>query len=297
MKLKVVASECCAGLHPQNTLRGFEFCLSSSVEGIEFDVHLSRDGHVVVQHDYLLNKRITRDSSGQWLQNKGPAICDLSLAELKQFDVGRYSPGSREAESYPDYQPVDGEKIPALEDLFSAHKAADSDAELWIELKTTPFDRDISSEPNALLAAVLDLVEEFELVSKTVLLAFEWQLLIDASAICPGVGRDFLTINPAFVRSLYSRKGSVRPEDMYRPLDPADYGDSFPRMIAAAGGGWWGPYVADVTAHDIDLAHECGVMVNVWGVDSNEIAIEQALLLNADAITISDSTMLQRRLT
>lgn len=296
MKLQVVASECCAGLHPQNTLRGFQFCLESGVDGIEFDVHLSRDGHVVVQHDYLLNRRITRNPSGEWLQNNGPAVCDLSLAELKQFDVGRYSPGSREAESYPNYQPVDGERIPTLEELLRAHQAASSEAQLWIELKTTPFDRDISSHPHDLLTAVLNRVEEFGLVSKTILLAFEWRLLVDALRICPGIGTDFLTINPAFVKHLYRRKDTIRPQDMYRPFDPGDHGDSFPRTIAAARGGWWGPYVADVTAHDIDLAHECGVMVNVWGVDSSDEAIEQALLLNADAITISDSTMLQRRL-
>ncbi len=256
MKPKVVASECCAGRHPQNTLRGFEFCLESGVDGIEFDVHLSRDGHVVVQHDYLLNKRITRDSSGHWLDNNGPAVCDLSLAQLKQFDVGRYSPVSREAASYPNYQPVDGERIPTLEELLRTYQAAGSEAELWIELKTSPFERDISAAPNDLLAAVLKLVEEFGLVSKTILLAFEWQLLIDANAICPGIGRDFLTINPALVRQLHKRQGAIRPEDMYLPLDPRDYGESLPRTIAAAGGGWWGPYVADVTPSDINLAHD-----------------------------------------
>jgi glycerophosphoryl diester phosphodiesterase len=296
MKPQVVASECCAGLHPQNTLRGFEFCLESGVDGIEFDVHLSRDGHVVVQHDYLLNKRITRDSSGKWLENKGPAVCTLALSQLRQFDVGRYSPNSREAGSYPNYQPVDGERIPTLEELLRVYRAAGSEAELWIELKTTPFERDISADPSDLLAAVLKLVEEFGVVAKTILLAFEWQMLIDASTACPGIGRDFLTINPAFVRKLYEGKGTIRPEDMYRPLDPVDYSDSFPRTIAAAGGGWWGPYVADITARDVDLAHECGVMVNVWGVESSDEAIEQALRLNANAITISDSTMLQRRL-
>ena len=292
----IVASECCAGLHPQNTLRGFQFCLESGVAGIEFDVHLSQDGHVVVQHDYLLNKRITRNSAGNWLDNTGPAVCTLTLAQLRQFDVGRYLPGSREAQAYPDYQPVDGERIPTLEEMLRAHRAASSEAELWVELKTSPFDREISSEPGELLAAVLRLVEEFDVASRTILLAFEWQLLVDAGIACPGIGRDFLTINPAFVKSLYRRKGTIRPEDMYRPLDPGDHQGSFPETIAAAGGGWWGPYIADVTARDISLAHECGVMANVWGVDSNDEAIAQALLLDADAITISDSTMLQRRL-
>jgi hypothetical protein len=113
--------------------------------------------------------------------------------------VGRYSPGSSEAESYPNYQPVDGERIPALEELLRAHQAAGSESELWIELETTPFDRDISSEPNDLLTAVLNLVEEFGLVSKTTLLAFEWQLLIDAGRICPGIGTDLLTIEQALL--------------------------------------------------------------------------------------------------
>lgn len=296
MRPKVVASECCAGLYPQNTLCGFEFCLTSGVDGIEFDVHLSRDGHVVVQHDYLLNRQITRDPSGHWLENKGPAICDLPLAELRRFDVGRYLPESREAKSYPNYQPIDGTRIPTLEELFRAHQGAASDAELWIELKTTPFERDISSDANDLLAAVLTLVKKYGLASKTILLAFEWQVLMDARAACPGIGTDFLTINPAFITSLYKSKGAIRPEDMYRPLDPADHGNSLARTIGAAAGQWWGPYIADVTVDDIHLAHECDVLVNVWGVESNDEAIEQALQLDADAVTLSDSTMLQRRL-
>lgn len=107
MKPEIVASECCAGRFPQNTLRGFEYCLAAGFDGIEFDVRLSRDGHVVVQHDYLLNKRITRGPSGEWLARKGPPICQLSLRELKGFDVGRYAPDSREAGSYPHYQPLE----------------------------------------------------------------------------------------------------------------------------------------------------------------------------------------------
>lgn len=64
MKTKLIASECATGLYPMNTLSGFNYCLDSGVDGIEFDVHLSRDGHVVVQHDYLLNRRITRNAGG-----------------------------------------------------------------------------------------------------------------------------------------------------------------------------------------------------------------------------------------
>ena len=113
-KPAIVASECCAGLFPQNTMSGFKYCLESKVDGIEFDVHLSSDGNVVVQHDYLLNKMITRDSEGNWLAQSGPPVRDLTVAELKKFDVGRYAPGSLEEKTYPDYQPLDNEPIPTL---------------------------------------------------------------------------------------------------------------------------------------------------------------------------------------
>ncbi|MEQ8693696.1 MAG: glycerophosphodiester phosphodiesterase family protein [Pseudomonadales bacterium] len=288
---QVVASECCAGLYPQNTLSGFEFCLQSKVDGIEFDVHLSADGRVVVQHDYHLNPRITRDAAGQWLTGDKQALCNLTLEQLQEYDVGRYLPDSREARSYPDYQPRDGESIPTLESFLAAHRAARSNATLWIELKTTPFDRTISSDPGALLSSVLSLVEQYGVVEQSVLLAFEWQLLLDAERACPDIGTDFLTINPAFIERLYPGRDAA---DLYRPMKPAEHDHSLPLTIAAAGGDWWGPYIADVNAAEVARAQDLGLQVNVWGVESTDQTIEEALLLEADAITLSDSTKLQR---
>lgn len=51
------------GLDQQNTLQGFQFCLEAGVDGLEFDVHLSADGLVVVQYDCHLNRHITCDGS------------------------------------------------------------------------------------------------------------------------------------------------------------------------------------------------------------------------------------------
>ena len=38
-------------LAPENTLAGIEKALELGADGIEIDVHLSQDGHVVVCHD------------------------------------------------------------------------------------------------------------------------------------------------------------------------------------------------------------------------------------------------------
>ncbi len=294
MKTQLVASECYAGLFPQNTLMGFKSCLELGVDGIECDVHLSRDGHVIVQHDYRLNPRVTRERNGSWLGQTGAAVCDLTLAELQQFDVGRYAPESREAKSYPDYQPADQEPIPTLESFADAYLGAQSEATLWLELKTSPFDRNISSDPDRLLRRVLEIVETNNLVANTVLLAFEWDLLLAAKTQCPEIGTDFLTINEAYTRSIYRNRPDTNPADLYSRFDPRDFGGNIAAAIAAAGGDWWGPYDKDVDAADVADAQARGVKVNIWGGDMDSASVQHALTLGADALTISDLRMAHR---
>ena len=103
MTPQIVASECCAARFPPNTRAGFAYCLRQRFDGIEFDVHLAADGDVVVHHDFRLNPRVTR-RAGAWLDAAGPAICAMTVAELRGYDVGRYRPGARELGLYPTWR-------------------------------------------------------------------------------------------------------------------------------------------------------------------------------------------------
>jgi glycerophosphoryl diester phosphodiesterase len=69
--------------YPENTLLAFEKALAAGADMIELDVHLSRDGRLVVIHDDRIDR--TADGTG--------AVSGLSLAELK-----RYSFNNRMAE-------------------------------------------------------------------------------------------------------------------------------------------------------------------------------------------------------
>ena len=40
---------------------------------------------------------VTRGPDGQWLEARGPAIRDLTFAELQRYDVGRIKPGTKYA--------------------------------------------------------------------------------------------------------------------------------------------------------------------------------------------------------
>ncbi|HEX2761654.1 MAG TPA: glycerophosphodiester phosphodiesterase family protein, partial [Rhizomicrobium sp.] len=81
-----------AALMPENTLAAFADAIARGCDGAELDVQLSRDGVVVVHHDFRLMADVAR-KDGAWLERPGPRIKDLTWAELQQFDVGSPRPG------------------------------------------------------------------------------------------------------------------------------------------------------------------------------------------------------------
>lgn len=66
-----------AALRPENTIGAFDHGLSCGADGLEFDVHLSRDGVVVIHHDDTLD-RTTRGHG---------RVADHTAAELAALDV------------------------------------------------------------------------------------------------------------------------------------------------------------------------------------------------------------------
>src|SRR5580693_8506046 len=67
-----------SALAPENTLAGFDNGLALGVDGLELDVHLSRDGIVVVHHD----RRLERTT------NLAGPIADRTAEELSRADAG-----------------------------------------------------------------------------------------------------------------------------------------------------------------------------------------------------------------
>jgi glycerophosphoryl diester phosphodiesterase len=65
---------------PENTLPAFAQAIQLGAHGVELDVMLSKDGEIVVIHDFTLEKTTT--GSG--------LVKDYTLAELKQLDAGSW---------------------------------------------------------------------------------------------------------------------------------------------------------------------------------------------------------------
>jgi glycerophosphoryl diester phosphodiesterase len=76
------------GLKPENTLPSFEAALDIGVTSIETDLHLTRDGHVVVFHDAQLSDRLCRPVHGA-MAVLPCAISRLTRAQLRGYCADR----------------------------------------------------------------------------------------------------------------------------------------------------------------------------------------------------------------
>ncbi|MGW0858296.1 glycerophosphodiester phosphodiesterase [Streptomyces sp. NPDC002690] len=80
------------GVEPENTLRSFVRAQRAGMDAIELDLHLSKDGALVVMHDADVDR--TTDGTGR--------IADKTLAELRELDAGL------------------GERVPLFEEVLDA---------------------------------------------------------------------------------------------------------------------------------------------------------------------------------
>ncbi|MES2473616.1 MAG: glycerophosphodiester phosphodiesterase family protein [Pseudomonadota bacterium] len=237
-----------AALWPENTLAAFADAIASGCDGAELDVQLSRDGAVVVHHDFRLMAGVARKDD-VWVREPGPLIADLTLAELRAFDVGHPEPGGAYALQYPLLQPVDA-TVPTLEEVIRLAQAAPRPFDLFVELKC-----DGCADPARLADAVYDVVAGMDFLAGVLFVAFDWRTL--ARIRQRGAPCWFTTDK---------LDGDVRPV-----IDA---------IVQADGQGWF-PNFPDATPDNVGYARAKGLKVGAWTV--NAVA-DMERLLGLDAI-------------
>jgi len=101
-----------SGYEPENTLRAFRVALEDGVNGIEFDVRQTRDGHLVIMHD----ETVDRTTNGMGYVN------EMSLNELRQLDAGK------------------GERVPTFEEVVDLAKGR---CKMFVDIHSPGFEEDV----------------------------------------------------------------------------------------------------------------------------------------------------------
>lgn len=149
---------------PENTMPSFIKAIELGADLLELDVQLSKDGEVVVFHDFRLEKT----SNGTGL------LRDHTWRELQLLDAGSWFKSE-----------FAGEKIPTLEQVLDLSKGR-----IWLSIEL----KQQNSEEAPLARKVVELVSSFGMQDQVQIMSFNHKLLfevrshtrsIKTSPICP----------------------------------------------------------------------------------------------------------------
>ncbi len=152
-----------AALRPENTVEAFDHGLALGADGLEFDVHFSRDGIVMVHHD----ETVERTTSG-----RGP-LSSFTADELERLDAGYWFRGRNQSGPEFPFRGL-GIGVPRLQNVLQRYR----DARLIIELKL--------DEPE-LARRTIDELRAADALDRVALGAFGWRVLRAARAYEPRI--------------------------------------------------------------------------------------------------------------
>ena len=268
------------GVAPENTLAAFRQALATGVTTLELDVGMTRDGHLVVMHDQRLNPDLTRDDAGGWIAAPGPAVNSLTLAELQRHDVGRLRPGTRYAQTFPDQQPVDGERVPTLDALFEMVRATGhAQVRFNVETKISPLTPELAPAPEDFARRLLDVVQRHRMDERVTVQSFDWRTLRAVQRLAPALPIAALTARLPSIDNLSDGRWTAG-------LRLQDHGGSVPRLVQALGALTWSPFHGELTEALLAEAHALGLKVVPWTVN-DPAQIDRLMAWGVDGL-ISD---------
>jgi glycerophosphoryl diester phosphodiesterase len=152
----VIAHRGYSAIAPENTLSAFERALAAGADLVELDYHHSKDGALVVLHDFTLDR--TTDATNRW-GGHGLKVAERPLAELRQLHAGLWFK-----------PPHHGATLPTLDEALDVIQRGGM---TLIERKAGD------------AAACVKLLRERNLINRVVVQAFDWDYLRDFRRLEP----------------------------------------------------------------------------------------------------------------
>ena len=163
-----------SSIAPENTLAAFRLAWELNADGVELDIHLSKDNRIMVMHDAN-----TKRTSGVDLEIKNTLSDDLRKLDVGVFKDSTYL----------------NERIPFLEEAIST---VPEGKKLVIEIKC-------GSDVLPFLKKVLD---ESNKKEQIVLISFDWDVIVEAKKYFPETPCYWLSSNK--VTLLYKMDEAVK---------------------------------------------------------------------------------------
>ena len=232
----MVAHRGASEVSPEHTLAAYRRAVEAGADGLECDIRLTADGHLVCVHD----RRIERTSNGRGV------LSTMSLEELDSFDWGSWKNPWAELDDEAELPDADMTKVLTLEKLLATVHDAGRPLELAIETKHP------TRYAGLVERRLIEMLDRFGWAHPKVgsespvrVMSFSWLSLRRMRVLAPGL-RTVLLMDRVPLRF---RDGSL------------------PTGVSYAG-----PSLEIVSAHPeyVDRAHKHGHQVHVWTVNTEQ---------------------------
>ena len=279
--IKIYGHRGARGNLPENTLESFNFLFENKINAFETDILISKDLIPVITHDFRLDINMTKDLDGNWIKDENIKIYDLNYEEILNYDVGSINKLSRYGRRFLNQKSLPNQKIPKLSDIFDLiNSKSIDDIVLNLEIKSTPVEDNLTPTPKKMVSIIKKEIEKSKLEEKILISSFDWRILKEFSIQMPNIVRGYL--------SFQQNSGVKIEKTIYKNSPWMDLALAFkeydlPSLIKQIGGKVWCPFYRDITKKDVDMAHEEGLVVNVWTVNK-ENDMMQMIEYGVDAI-------------
>jgi len=184
-----------SGYLPENTICAFEKAIELGADGIELDIHKTKDGELVVIHD-------------EWLirtTGVGGMVKDFTLEELQKLNANKNVPKC-------DYAP-----IPSMREVFEL--IAPTNLMINIELKTgIVFYENIEAD-------IIEMVKEYNMQDRVIYSSFNHASVMKIKELDPNAKTGFLYADGPLDMPAYGKKHGVDA------LHPALYNLQYPGFV------------------------------------------------------------------
>lgn len=184
------------GLMPENTIPAMEKGIMVGANTVELDVHVSKDGQILVYHDESFNPDYTSMPDGSDIpkeERKKYTFYQMDYADIRKFIIGRKDyPAFPQQQRMDCYTPLLGEMIDSVEAFTQAHRLPPVHwlVEIKSKEKTDGFEQ---PTPEAFVKLLLPVLDARHLGSRLIVQSFDMRPLQVIHRERPEIQLGFLT--------------------------------------------------------------------------------------------------------
>lgn len=262
---------------PENTLPAFAYGMELGETTLEMDMQLTKDGHIVISHNPFMNPNLAKDINGAYVKPGVYDIRTMTLAEVKQFDLGTMNPAA--GDYYKGHGltqlSVAGTKMPTLDEVFElANSYGNHTIKFNLETKSyaDPLDPAYKNTPSPELFVqkVYEVIKKYHMEDRVFIQSFDWRTLKAMHKLDPNITLVALSSEqPSWgADGCYLKIGEKKASPWLAGLNINNYNGDYVKAAKDIGADVVSPYFKELSPQLVDEAHELGMKVVPWTVNS-----------------------------